>query len=180
MKSFLKSALIATFTLPAMFLASCEEDKCKSIVCANNGVCNSDGSCTCPAGYEGNKCEVVTRDKFKGLWNVVEDGSISSPEIYALTVQNGVDIDQVIIRNFNNYANSLVVGKVQGDTLHIPLQEMDQEGEIKTVEGKGYFIFEERYDLHGKLIIKYRVIDSDGLVNDYGYRGAGSPSEWVK
>jgi len=180
MKSFLKSALLASFTLPTIFLTSCEEDKCKGFVCANNGVCNSDGSCTCPTGYEGNKCEVVTREKFKGSWNVVEDGSISSPENYTLSVQNGVEIDQVIIRNFNNFSNSLVTAKVQGDTLFIPLQEMNQEGIIKTVEGKGYFTTEPTYGLHGKLIVKYRVIDAEGNINDYGYRGAGDPSEWIK
>lgn len=180
MKSLLKATILASFSLTGVFFTSCDQDKCKAMVCANNGVCNSDGSCTCPTGYEGNKCEVVTRDKFKGAWNVIEDGSISSPENYAISIQDGTEIDQVIIRNFNNFANSLVVARVQGDTIYIPLQNMEQEGEIKSVEGKGYFKFEEYYGLHGKMEVKYRVIDSEGNVNDYGYRGGGYPSEWVK
>lgn len=181
MKSILKSALLASFSLTGMLFTSCEEDKCKAIVCANNGVCNSDGSCTCPAGYEGNKCETVTREKFMGAWNIVEDGSLSSPEIYTASIQRGVEIDQVIIRNFNNFSNSLVVGKVQGDTLHIPLQNMEQDGVIKSVEGKGYFDKTEvHYDLHGKMYIKYRVIDAAGNINDFGYRGAGEVSVWSK
>lgn len=180
MKSILKAALIASISMTGMLFTSCEKDKCKEITCANNGVCNSDGSCTCPLGYEGNKCEIITRDKFKGSWNVIEDGSISSPEIYTLSIENGTEIDQVIIRNMNNFSNVSVNAKVQGDTLFIPLQNMVQDGITKSVEGKGYFVFEEFYGLHGKLTVKYRVIDSEGNINDYGYRGAGVASEWHK
>lgn len=180
MKSILKAAFVASMSLTAMLFNSREPDKCKAIVCANNGICNEDGSCTCPIGYEGTKCETITRDKFKGSWNVIEDGSLSSPEIYTTSVQNGVEIDQVIIRNFNNFSNSNVVAKVQNDTIFIPLQNMVQDGITKSVEGKGYFVSDETYPLHGYLLIKYRVIDSEGNINDYGYRGAGEPSKWTK
>lgn len=182
MKSVLKSTLFAALAIAGLSFTSCQTDKCKSTLpCANNGVCNaSDGSCTCPTGYEGPRCETTTRDKFKGSWNVIEDGSISNAENYTVSVENGVAIDEVIIRNFNNFSNGIVTAKVYLDTIIIPAQQMEQDGEIKTVEGKGYFMFEEIYGLHGKLELKYRVTDKDGIINDYGYRGAGAPSSWLK
>lgn len=180
MKSILQSVLASGILLTGLTFTSCQQDKCMSVVCAYNGVCNSDGSCTCAVGYEGERCETITRDKFKGSWNVLEDGSISNPMNYTISVSNAAEINQVYIRNFNNFDNAVVTARVEGDTIYVPLQNMEQDGEIKSVEGKGYFVFEEFYGLHGKLVIKYRVIDEDGNINDFGYRGAGSPSEWIK
>lgn len=181
MKSIIKTTLFAAFVATGATFTSCQQDVCKtSIPCANNGTCKDDGSCECPVGYEGNRCETKSRDKFKGVWNVMEDGSISNRMNYALSVQNGTEIDQVIIRNFNNFSNGIVTARVYGDTIIVPNQQMEQDGVVKTVEGKGYFVFEEYYGLHGKLILKYRVVDNDGIVNDYGYRGGGSASEWIK
>lgn len=182
MKSIFKSSLLAVALFAGFGLTSCQQDKCKSMMpCTNNGECNSsDGSCDCPVGYEGPRCEFVSRDKFLGSWNVIEDGSISTATNYTASIQKGTEIDQVIIRNFNNFANGVVVARIEGDTIYIPNQLMEQDGEIKTVEGKGYMMPEEYYGLHGYMNLRYRVIDKDGIVNDFGYKGAGYPSEWRK
>lgn len=180
MKSLLQTTLAAGLLLTGVGFTSCQQDKCMSVVCAHNGECNSDGSCTCAIGYEGERCETITRDKFKGSWNVVEDGSISNPDNYTLSIQNAPEINQVYIRNFNNFSNATVVARVHGDTIYIPNQIIEQGGRTRTVEGKGYFVFEEYYGLHGNLEVKYRVINEDGTVNDFGYRGAGSVSKWTK
>lgn len=181
MKSILKSSLFVAAIFTGASFSSCTQDKCETMLaCANNGECLSDGSCACPVGYEGPRCETTTRDKFLGSWNVIEDGSISSAANYALSVQKGTEIDQVIIRNFNNFSNGIVTAKVYLDTIIVPNQMMEQDGEIKTVEGKGYFVYTEHYPLHGVLQMNYRVIDKDGIINDFGYRGAGYPSEWKK
>lgn len=181
MKSILKTTILASFIGIGATLTSCQQDICETMVpCANNGTCNEEGKCECPVGYEGERCETVTRDKFKGSWSVIEDGSISNRQIYTVSVQNGPEIDQVIIKNFNNFSNSIVTARVYGDTMIVPNQQIEQDGELKTVEGKGYFEMEEFYGLHGKFILKYRVIDKDAIINDFGYKGAGSPSEWTK
>lgn len=181
MKSILKSTIFAAAIFTGIGFSSCTQDKCETMLaCANNGECLSDGSCECPVGYEGPRCETTTRDKFLGSWNVIEDGTISSAANYTLSVQKGTEIDQVIIRNFNNFSNGIVTAKVYLDTIIVPQQMMEQDGEIKTVEGKGYFVYSEHYPLHGKLQMNYRVTDKDGIINDFGYRGAGYPSEWKK
>lgn len=42
-------------------------DPCKDVKCQNGGTCK-DGKCACVFGYEGEKCEKLTRDKFIGSW----------------------------------------------------------------------------------------------------------------
>jgi hypothetical protein len=53
---FLFAILVAIVTI-----GSCkkeEPDPCENITCQNAGVCN-DGTCACPTGYSGTRCEIV-------------------------------------------------------------------------------------------------------------------------
>jgi len=180
MKSFLLTTLSVFALTSAVFLSSCKEDKCKAIVCAYGGTCNDDGSCSCVIGYEGERCETITRDKFKGVWNVTEDGTNSNPQVYAVTVENGNNIDEVLLRNFNNKFNAEVIAKVKTDTIYISQQEMTAGDGVFMVEGKGYIVPETFYGLHGKLVLNYKVTASDGSVNDFGTGGGQNPSIWTK
>lgn len=49
-------------------------DKCKGVVCDNGGTCK-DGLCDCLPGYEGNKCEILSRDKYLGTYEGVSKGN---------------------------------------------------------------------------------------------------------
>lgn len=181
MKTFLLTAIGAIAIFSTVTLTSCKEDKCKATVCAYGGVCEEDGSCTCQTGYEGERCETVQRDKFKGAWRVIEDGTTSGPANYATSIEAGNNIDEVVIRNFYNKFNSYnVVGKVKGDTLIIASQQT-KVGEITyTIEGKGYAVREAYYDLHGKLILSYSVSTSEGDIDQFGESGASNVSTWTK
>jgi hypothetical protein len=180
MKRFLLSAMGIFALCSTVTLTSCKEDKCKATVCAYSGVCNDDGSCTCQTGYEGERCETVTRDRYKGAWRVTEDGTASNPAQYAVSIENGNAIDEVIIRNFYNKFNPTVTAKVKGDTLHIASQQITVGEDVMTVEGKGYCVPEYFYGLHGKLMLSYRVTSSNGDVNEFGMNGATNQSIWTK
>jgi len=159
---------------------SCKEDKCKATVCAYGGVCNDDGSCSCQTGYEGERCETITRNKFKGTWRVTEDGTSSNPAQYATSIENGTAIDEVVIRNFYNLINPVVVAKVKGDSIYIAPQQVQVGEDVMTVEGRGYAVPEAFYGLHGRLVLSYRVTSSDGSVNEFGLNGATNASIWTK
>lgn len=65
----LKSLFLASFLTVGIFsttlFVSCNGDKCKDVMCSNGGTCNeSDGSCNCAVGYEGENCETLSRAKF--------------------------------------------------------------------------------------------------------------------
>ncbi len=184
MRNKMKTFLLTTLGVFALFatvtLTSCKEDKCKLTVCAYGGVCNDDGSCTCQTGYEGERCEVISRDKFKGAWRVTEDGTQSSPAQYTVSVEDGNNIDEVSIRNFNNQFNDIITGKIKGDSIYIASQTVQIGERQKTIEGRGYAVPEAYYGAHGKIILMYRVISDDGEVDDFGWSTAGNASVWTK
>jgi len=180
MKNILLTAIGIFALFTSITLVSCNPDKCKSTVCAYGGVCNEDGSCTCQTGYEGERCETITRNKFKGAWRVTEDGTISNPQQYAVSVEDGENVNEVVIRNFYNLFNSFVHATVSGDTIYIPQQQIQVGEDTKTIEGKGYAVPEAFYDLHGKLILSYSVTSSDGSINEFGLNGNNNTSLWTK
>lgn len=185
MKVRLKTVFISALVTFAAFLStvyfSCNRDKCKTIVCAHNGVCN-DGNCICPSGYGGPNCETTLRDKFLGNWTVTEKGSATMAAQYPLTIlPSGDAVTDVRIRNFYNYFRTPIKGTVSGDTLYIP----NQQYEGKVLWGIGYISSSVTYGQYGTITMRYEIIDTAGnapVVNDFGIypQDLSDPSVWLK
>jgi hypothetical protein len=183
MKTSLKTILISALTTISAFTAvtylSCNRDKCKTIVCANGGVCNG-GGCICASGYEGSNCEALSTKKFLGNWTVLEKGSITQQSQYPISIQQGADVSHVVIKNFYNYFRTDITGNVIGDTLYIP----NQEFQGKVVFGIGYIFTSNTYVQFGTISMNYEIIDTaTQSVTDFGwYSGTdgSNPSIWNK
>ena len=179
MKSPFKTILISAFGAMAVFSAvtysSCEVEKCKSIVCANGGVC-SDGFCLCPTGYEGPQCETVNRARYIAPWTVTENGSITDAAQYSISIVAGDNISELKIKNFRNLLVGLVKAYVQGDTLYIPQQVVDSQEVI----GTGILEDDKFYGRYGKLTVRYKITDlRTGNTDDFGIEGPDA-SLWNK
>ncbi len=182
MNSPLKKILIPAIAVFVSLMAvSCNRDKCKTVVCAYNGVCNG-GACICQAGYEGSNCETITRDKFLGDWTVFEKGSTTEAAQYPVSISASDNITAVIINNFNNYFTAPIppiTASVLGDTIYIPNQQIAG----KVIFGKGYIYSNVTYGQYGSISMSYEVIDTATLrVDDYGYYAPdlSNPSAWNK
>ena len=173
-KTIILSALGALSAFTAVTVSSCNEDKCKAIVCAFGGVC-TDGQCLCPSGYEGNQCETVTRQRYMGVWNVTEDGTYTNATQYTISVEPGPNISELRIKNFRNKFAEEVQAFVKGDTITIPNQIVNTH----TVRGFGYIVDDKFYGTNGKIIIRYLVRSQEGIVDDFGVDG-GEASLWNK
>jgi len=57
MKKAMFITLMATMSVFAAILhVSCNKNECKDVSCQNGGSCN-EGTCSCPTGYSGSRCE---------------------------------------------------------------------------------------------------------------------------
>ncbi len=182
MKTPLKTILISALATFSAFISivyvSCNRDKCKTIVCAHGGVCNS-GGCICPSGYQGSNCETLSRNKFLGNWSVFEKGTRTESAQYPITIETGKEITDVIIKNYYNYFKTSVKAYVAGDTLYIP----NQQYEGKVLFGVGYVFSDVTYGQYGRISMRYEIIDTATmLVNDFGYYepDGSDPSLWNK
>lgn len=67
----LKYTLVTAFAFltisSSVLYTSCTKDACADLKCQNNGTC-TDGFCSCPTGYEGTECEVLSSDRFTGTY----------------------------------------------------------------------------------------------------------------
>ena len=181
LKSNLFTKLLTIAIAAIVSFTSCNVDRCKTIVCANEGVCNM-GVCTCPSGYEGTNCETVTRDKFTGNWMVFEKGSSTFSAQYPISIEPSSLITDVLIYNFNNYFKHPVLATISGYNITIPNQQLDG----KIVFGKGYIYTPSNVSYHqySAISMNYEVIDSVTLnIDDYGYNevvDGSKPSAWNK
>lgn len=178
MKARLKSIILSAMGVAALFTAvtvtSCNNDPCNAIVCSYGGTCTEEGECICPSGYEGTHCEVVTREKYRGVWTVFENGTVTNPAQYEITFVNGTGATEMSISNFyNRFPLDVINVRVKSDSLFIPQQSKDGY----TIEGKGLLEWEDLYPDHGTLTVWYKVINPEGKTDDFGVNG-GEPSIW--
>lgn len=174
LKTIVLSALAAFSAFSAVTYTSCNNDKCKAIACAYNGVCK-DGSCICPSGYEGPQCETITRNKFIGVWTVKETGTYTRSATFDISVKGGLTMTDVVISNF--YDTKIdVSAKVQGDSLFIPQQTVANY----VIQGFGMLDKEAFYGDHGQMNVYYTIQNLDnGQTDDFGLH-SGTVSVWTK
>lgn len=103
MKSIRNAAFTALLTIgafSAITYTSCNKDECKDVVCQNGGTCVS-GTCTCPTGYEGTNCEILSRDKFVGKYVGTEICTIGT-DSYTMELSKNSDNLKITLTNLYN------------------------------------------------------------------------------
>lgn len=187
MKKALATILITSFTTIAAFISivyissSCNKDKCKTIVCANGGVC-SNGNCICPTGYEGVNCGTLSITKFTGNWQVREKSGITQSSQYGTVISpdpNPSKVNYVQITNFWNYFTTTIEAYVVEDTIFIPNQNV--QGHV--IVGTGFIEPLATYGQFGTINLYYKVVDTiTNDVYDYGFYSTDGtlPSQWDK
>lgn len=186
-KAFFTTLLLTCSAFLSIFYVSCNHgnnspflDKCAAISCAYGGHCDN-GKCICPTGYDGTNCEIITREKFLGSWNVKEKGTITVDREYAVAIERDEAVNYVLIKNMYNYFATAVRASVVKDTLYIANQQLNG----KIVFGKGYIYTDSLGTPNGKLSLRYEIVDSanNNIVDDFGYYEVldnSKPSSWSK
>ncbi len=178
LKTICLSAIGVILAFSAVTYTSCSTDKCQALVCAYGGICK-DGTCICPSGYEGANCQTRTRDRYWGIWQVNEIGTISTQTSFTLAIDTDYSGNAINVR-INNFYNryklpTTVLAQVKGDTLTIPQQTMPNDD---VVQGWGYYQHNGSvYGQNGKLVVYFTVVNAQNVTDDFGVT-AGSPSIW--
>lgn len=68
MRPVLFTAFLALIVFSAVMYTACNKNKCHNVFCLNEGSCDG-GSCVCKVGYEGPRCETLSRNKFIRTYN---------------------------------------------------------------------------------------------------------------
>jgi hypothetical protein len=98
----------------AIIYSACNKNKCHNVVCLNNSVCNS-GNCVCLVGYEGNRCQTLSRNKFIFTYNghdlCGDSSKFTQYSIHILAVLH--DSTEMVITNFLNNAYDSAICTIQ-------------------------------------------------------------------
>lgn len=99
-KNILFSAMLTLGAFGAVTYTACNKDECKNVTCQNGGTC-SGGNCTCPTGYEGDRCQTLSRDKFIGTYTGNETCTVGSDE-YSIIIATNSDQLKITLTNIYN------------------------------------------------------------------------------
>lgn len=99
-KNIALSVLLTVGAFGAVTYTACNKDECKDVVCQNGGTC-SGGNCTCPTGYEGNSCEILSREKVLGVYLGSEICTVGTDN-YSVTIATNSNNIMVTLTNIYN------------------------------------------------------------------------------
>jgi hypothetical protein len=149
--------MFRAYLLTALLLSSCAtDDSCGTVSCLNQGLC-ANGTCLCLDGFEGESCELVTRDRLVGTYNGQEVCTDVAPYTYPLFIAEGTEgAASILIGNFANRVIG-VRGTIEGSGVRIPDQTIQVQSGNVQVEGAGilsdtslffYFTLQDASGMH--------------------------------
>lgn len=137
MRAVFHSLLI--LILLGFIFQSCDRKSCENVVCSGFNQTCVDGNCVCMSGYEGSNCDVETRLKYLGQYQVSENcttsaGGFINNRFTANITSSRVDI--LTINNFTVYGGYIDANIVDATTLYIQEQ---RTGGIEVSGGQGTY-----------------------------------------
>ncbi len=151
---------IISMLLGTVFLNACKRNPCKGVSCENAGFCH-DGTCICPAGFEGIDCSIYSSKKFIGTYQATE---YCTSDTFSYVCDLTQDPDSTTYILFSNFANSsqslratarknqLIISKQSINSLNI-----EGSGTIDTVT----HIIDLTYTVYSST---HQLIDSCGAI----------------
>ena len=126
----------------AFGVQSCKkDDPCDGIDCQNGGSC-SDGSCSCPTGYEGSLCETKASAKFVGTYKLNESCPSGSIVDYPTSIgASSTAPNKILITGFGNLScgagDLIVTATVNGNDITVDANQPFCSGVLTVNSGSG-------------------------------------------
>jgi len=112
-RSILLTVFLTVTVITAISYSACNKNHCTNVVCQNRGICDG-GGCYCPVGYEGIRCEILSRDKFVFTYSghdVCSNESNTQYQIHLLAVPD--DSLELTMKNFLNDLDDSAICTIQ-------------------------------------------------------------------
>jgi hypothetical protein len=142
MRNIVLTFLLTIALFSAITYTACKKDPCENVICMNLGACDG-GKCVCPVGFEGARCEVLSRDKlvktfngrdtctsdttFYGVYPIYFRAMLTDPrELTMKNILNNMEdsavctmqgIDTFTFQGSNNSLTYFGTGRVSNDSL---------------------------------------------------------------
>jgi hypothetical protein len=146
LKSMLLTALAFISISATVLISSCEKDSCSNLTCQNGGACSS-GFCHCTSGYEGAECEILTAQRFYGLYIGSKKCDSASGLLDTISVFSGNNGDKTQVTLVNSFnANEAIRGNV-------------------SVSGGQYLILVPDQTVNGNTVNKFTVSLNNNTLN---------------
>ncbi len=102
-RNILLTALLTIVGFSSLIYTACHKDKCVNMTCLNLGRCDN-GICTCPAGFEGLRCDTLSRNKFIYRFNGGDSCHVpvKFSQYHITFVTNTAKPTEMVMKNFLN------------------------------------------------------------------------------
>ena len=107
------------------------------MVCQNEGTC-LDGACDCPVGFEGDLCEIFSRDRILGNFDVSSECIRGEAATQTWGIGASADAsNEILINNFHIPALNVIATLTDSVTIEILEQLASTSNEGYIVQGFG-------------------------------------------
>ena len=105
MRGILVTAFITIGLFFAITYTACKKDSCNNVACLNGGECDG-GACTCAPGFEGNRCQTPSRDKWIANYNGGDSCTYDGINKYSVRfLVDPTNKTKMVLRNILNSVN---------------------------------------------------------------------------
>lgn len=124
--------------IPMLAVAGCNVagDPCYKVECLNFGLC-ADGLCVCPAGFEGEVCGQLLRDRIIGSRIGERVCNDIGPTPVTVAISAGEEGVVTLILTGIPEEGGALEATLQTSGFSIPAQEVTFDGELTTLSGSG-------------------------------------------
>ncbi|MBL7692520.1 MAG: hypothetical protein JNM41_13090 [Flavipsychrobacter sp.] len=107
-RNILLTALLTVALFSAISYTACKKDACENVICLNLGACVG-GECVCPTGFEGSRCEKLSRDRFIKTYNGYDTCN------YTTLDSTRIDVYPIYFRALQNDPRSMMMKNILND-----------------------------------------------------------------
>jgi len=133
-KQIALTVLLTVGAFSAITYTACNKDACSGVTCQNGGTCAS-GTCTCPTGYQGTNCQILTRENFVGTYNGSDQCGTGTYTITLTITDASTNNISVLINNIGGFGTNITATGVVTSSNTVTITSANVGGNSRVLTG---------------------------------------------